>query len=169
MNPSLLRMLRTWVSTVRSDMNRWAPICLLLRPSATNRATSVSRLPSSLGPPWRCTSLASAVSTPPPRSNLSCSGESRTWWRPATSPPRSALVDREVLRYAFRWYAGGRGAPGPGTLCCRASYLQATATVASAARAAGAVEALVNMSPLSVSQISLANAERASVKKPPWS
>ncbi len=32
-----------------------------------------------------------------------------------------------------------------------------------------AAEALVNMSPMSVSQITLANAERASVKKPPWS
>jgi len=26
-------MLRTWLSTVRSEMNRRAPICLLLRPS----------------------------------------------------------------------------------------------------------------------------------------
>ena len=39
------------------------------------------------------------------------------------------------------------------------SYLQATATVAMAARAAGAVEALVNMSQMSVSQMSVANAE----------
>ena len=39
------------------------------------------------------------------------------------------------------------------------SYLQATATVAVAARAAGAVEALVNMSQMSVSQMSVANAE----------
>ena len=38
------------------------------------------------------------------------------------------------------------------------SYLQATATVAMAARAAGAVEALVNISQMSVSQMSLANA-----------
>jgi len=38
------------------------------------------------------------------------------------------------------------------------SYLQATATVAMAARAAGGVEALVNMSQMSVSQMSLANA-----------
>ncbi len=38
------------------------------------------------------------------------------------------------------------------------SYLQATATVAIAARAAGAVEALVNMSQMSVSQMTLANA-----------
>jgi len=38
------------------------------------------------------------------------------------------------------------------------SYLQATATVAIAARAAGAVEALVNMSQMSVSQMTPANA-----------
>jgi uncharacterized protein YbjT (DUF2867 family) len=38
------------------------------------------------------------------------------------------------------------------------SYLQATATVAMAARAAGAVEALVNMSQMSVSQMSLSSA-----------
>jgi uncharacterized protein YbjT (DUF2867 family) len=38
------------------------------------------------------------------------------------------------------------------------SYLQATATVAMAARAAGAVEALVNMSQMSVSQMSVASA-----------
>src|SRR6195256_477010 len=35
LNPSLFRMLRTWLSTVRSDMNSLAPICLLLSPSAT--------------------------------------------------------------------------------------------------------------------------------------
>ena len=39
------------------------------------------------------------------------------------------------------------------------SYLEATATFAVAARAAGAVEALVNMSQMSVSQMSVANAE----------
>ena len=39
LNPSLFSMLRTWLSTVRSEMNRRAPICLLLRPSATRRAT----------------------------------------------------------------------------------------------------------------------------------
>jgi hypothetical protein len=32
-----------WLSTVCSDMNRRAPICLLLRPSATNCATSAAR------------------------------------------------------------------------------------------------------------------------------
>src|SRR3982074_350280 len=39
-------MLRTWLSTVRSEMNKRAPICLLLEPSATKCATSASRLPS---------------------------------------------------------------------------------------------------------------------------
>ncbi len=43
LTPSLLRMLRTWLSTVCTEMNRRAPISLLLRPSATNRATSASR------------------------------------------------------------------------------------------------------------------------------
>src|SRR5919108_4993373 len=43
LNPSLFRMLRTWLSTVRSEMKRRAPICLLLRPSATRLATSASR------------------------------------------------------------------------------------------------------------------------------
>src|SRR5690348_3390061 len=46
LKPSLLRMLRTWLSTVRSEMNRRAPICLLVRPSATSRATSASRFAS---------------------------------------------------------------------------------------------------------------------------
>ena len=45
LTPSLLRMLRTWLSTVRSEMKRRAPICLLLRPSATSRATSACRFP----------------------------------------------------------------------------------------------------------------------------
>ena len=35
-NPSLFKMLRTWVATVRSEMNRRVPICLLVRPSAIN-------------------------------------------------------------------------------------------------------------------------------------
>lgn len=39
--PSLFMMLRTWLSTVRSEMNRRAPICLLVSPSATSRATWV--------------------------------------------------------------------------------------------------------------------------------
>ena len=43
LKPSLFRMLRTWESTVRSEMNRRAPICLLLSPSATKRPTSTSR------------------------------------------------------------------------------------------------------------------------------
>ena len=38
--PSLLRMLVMWVSTVRSDKNSLAAICLLLRSSATSRAMS---------------------------------------------------------------------------------------------------------------------------------
>ena len=46
LNPSLFRMLRTWLSTVCSEMNRRAPISLLLRPSATSRATSASRFES---------------------------------------------------------------------------------------------------------------------------
>src|SRR5262249_14779681 len=50
LKPSLLRMLRTWLSTVRSEMNRRAPICLLVRPSATSRATSASRLASTPAP-----------------------------------------------------------------------------------------------------------------------
>jgi hypothetical protein len=48
--PSLFRMLRTWLSTVCSEMNRRAPISLLLRPSATSRATSASRLESNSAP-----------------------------------------------------------------------------------------------------------------------
>ena len=43
-------MLRTWLSTVCSEMNRRAPISLLLRPSATNRATSASRIESNPAP-----------------------------------------------------------------------------------------------------------------------
>src|SRR5439155_10367732 len=50
LNPSLFRMLRTWLSTVRSEMKRRAPICLLLRPSATRRATSTSRFASTPDP-----------------------------------------------------------------------------------------------------------------------
>ena len=42
-NPSLSMMLRTCVATVRSEMNRRAAICLLVRPSPTSRATSTSR------------------------------------------------------------------------------------------------------------------------------
>ena len=45
-NPSLSRMLRTWVATVRSEMKRRVPICLLVSPSAISSATSTSRLPS---------------------------------------------------------------------------------------------------------------------------
>ncbi len=45
-NPSLFKMLRTWVATVRSEMKRRVPICLLVRPSATNLATSTSRFAS---------------------------------------------------------------------------------------------------------------------------
>ena len=40
LRPSLLRMLVTWVSTVRSDKNSLAAIWLLLRSSATSRAMS---------------------------------------------------------------------------------------------------------------------------------
>ena len=29
LNPSLFMMLRTWLSTVRSDMNKRAPICIV--------------------------------------------------------------------------------------------------------------------------------------------
>ena len=43
-------MLRTWLSTVCSEMNRRAPISLLLRPSATSRATSASRFASNPAP-----------------------------------------------------------------------------------------------------------------------
>jgi hypothetical protein len=50
LKPSLFRMLRTWLSTVRSEMNRRLPISLLVRPSATSRATSASRLASGPGP-----------------------------------------------------------------------------------------------------------------------
>ena len=46
LKPSLFKMLRTWLSTVLSEMNRRVPICLLVRPSATSRATSASRLAS---------------------------------------------------------------------------------------------------------------------------
>src|SRR5215469_5424866 len=52
LNPSLFRMLRTWLSTVRSEMNRRAPISLLLSPSATSRATPASRCPRKPGPLW---------------------------------------------------------------------------------------------------------------------
>ena len=44
--PSLFIMLRICVATVGSEMKRRAPICLLLKPSATNRATSTSRFAS---------------------------------------------------------------------------------------------------------------------------
>ena len=40
-------MLRTWVATVASEMNSRAPICLLLKPSAINCATSACRFASS--------------------------------------------------------------------------------------------------------------------------
>ena len=43
LNPSLFRMLRTSLATVRSDMNRRAPICLLLRPWATSLPFSAAR------------------------------------------------------------------------------------------------------------------------------
>ena len=46
-NPSLFRMARTWLSTVCSEMNRRAPISLLVSPSAISRATSSSRFESS--------------------------------------------------------------------------------------------------------------------------
>jgi hypothetical protein len=49
LKPSLSRMLRTWLSTVCSEMSRRIPICLLLSPPATSRATSLSRLPSGDG------------------------------------------------------------------------------------------------------------------------
>jgi len=39
LRPSLFMMLLTWAATVRSEMKRRAPICLLLRPSATSRPT----------------------------------------------------------------------------------------------------------------------------------
>jgi hypothetical protein len=48
LRPSLLRMLVMWVSTVRSDKNSLSAICLLVRPSATIRATSS----------WLCVSRA---------------------------------------------------------------------------------------------------------------
>src|SRR5437660_6087968 len=85
LKPSLFRMLRTWLSTVRSEMNRRAPICLLLRPSAISRATSASRRPSppralSLEAPealaaWPDSPSASAIAAsrfirlPPPNSS----------------------------------------------------------------------------------------------------
>ena len=52
-------MLPTWLATVFSEMNSRTPICLLVRPSATSRATSASRFPST--PPatpcaWEATS-----------------------------------------------------------------------------------------------------------------
>jgi hypothetical protein len=34
LKPSLFRMLRTWLSTVRPEMNRRAPIWLLVKPPA---------------------------------------------------------------------------------------------------------------------------------------
>src|SRR6266852_8168119 len=58
LKPSLFRMVRTWLSTVRSEMKRRAPIGLLLSPSATSLATSASRLPRFANPPsWICVSL----------------------------------------------------------------------------------------------------------------
>jgi hypothetical protein len=44
LNPSLLRTLRMWLSTVRSEMKRRAPICLLLSPSATSSDYAVGVL-----------------------------------------------------------------------------------------------------------------------------
>jgi hypothetical protein len=49
--PSLTMTLRTWFSTVRSEMNSRLPICLLLSPCAIRRATSVSRLASGASRP----------------------------------------------------------------------------------------------------------------------
>src|ERR1700693_1156161 len=49
-NPSLFRMLRTWLSTVRSEINRRVTIFLFLRPAATHRAISASRLASNPAP-----------------------------------------------------------------------------------------------------------------------
>jgi MFS family permease len=45
LKPSLLRMPRMWLATVLSDMKSRAPISLLVKPSATKRATSISRFP----------------------------------------------------------------------------------------------------------------------------
>jgi len=47
-NPSLFSMLRIWPSTVRSDTQRRAPICLFPKPSATSPATSASSKTSSV-------------------------------------------------------------------------------------------------------------------------
>src|SRR5215472_6724888 len=62
--PSLLRMLRTWLSTVRSEMNRRVPICLLVRPSATSRATSASRLASTPAPASSAAPASPAAGSP---------------------------------------------------------------------------------------------------------
>jgi hypothetical protein len=50
LTPSLSMMCRMWLATVASEMKSRTPICLLLSPSAINRATSSSRFASGPAP-----------------------------------------------------------------------------------------------------------------------
>src|SRR5205807_7400603 len=95
LTPSLLRILRTWLSTVRSEMNKLTPICLLLEPAATNCATSASRLPSgavsavSMRAATNCADSPSASATAAAR--LNCCPAAYSIWN--FDAPSAALAD----------------------------------------------------------------------------
>jgi len=74
-NPSLFRMLPTWVVTVRSEMNRRAPISLLARPSAISLATSTSRFES--GPVSTRSSASTSTSVGSPSASRKTASRSR--------------------------------------------------------------------------------------------
>src|SRR2546421_1044429 len=90
-NPSLFRMFRTWASTVRSEMNSRAPICLLLRPSAIRHATCVSRMPS--GPASSSATVPLVVGSP----SANAIAVSRSRRRPASYSARKAAVPSAAL------------------------------------------------------------------------
>ena len=75
-------MPRTWVATVASEMNRSPPICLLLRPSAINCATSACRFGSSPGTTGSGAPSSSGVDSPRARrtamSRLMCLPDSNS-------------------------------------------------------------------------------------------
>src|SRR2546429_6815265 len=103
LNPSLFRMLRTWLSTVRSEMKRRAPICLLLRPSATRRATSTSRFASTPGlAPSRVAAVAWSAS---PRATATA--VSRVRCLPAVNSTSNLALPRSAIADSSAWVMTG--------------------------------------------------------------
>src|SRR5215831_12228344 len=88
LKPSLFRMLRTWLSTVRSEMNRRPPISLLLSPSATSRATSTSRGPRTSPP--RSREAAAEAGAASPSASLAAASLLSRWPAPNSASNRAA-------------------------------------------------------------------------------